>query len=409
MDKDMNWKGFLRRSVAFALAVVTIYLLVLTGGASAAGEAFSALTDGSSLVLALVKSELGGIAPESVEQVQEEEALSFWHRLVLSESTLLQSAPASADEEVQLVAQEDEDEPEQSEEQAETPIEEYSTEGLDPEDPAEESGLESAEGSQIITRQFAATENYPHYNGIYLYNKTSKQVDLPAVVSTPCPVTITNSSEPQVLIVHTHATEAYQPTAENPYTASDSYRTLDNEHNITRVGEEVKTVLEGLGITVIHDTTAHDYPSYNGSYTRSAQTIEQYLEQYPSIQVVLDIHRDAVAGEDGSIYKAATTIDGEQVAQVLLIVGTDEGGQQHDNWMQNLSFATAVQTNMNLLYPTLARPITLRTSRFNQQYRVGSLLVEIGTHGNTLEECLSAARHFARSLGLVLVQNRVEG
>lgn len=390
-----HWKSILRRSCALCLATVTIYLLILTGGSAAAGDALTAIGENQELVLALVKSQLFVAPPDKSVETN---ALSFFDRLVIGQSPLLQTAkklsPFPA-EPIDNERQPDVAEPEL-----------FPIDDLDPEDPAEEMPAETT-GDEIIVKQFLPNEAYENAADVYLFNRTSKIVDMELVVASSCPVAIRNTAEPQVLIIHSHGTEAYQPTAENPYTPTDPYRTADNNHNITRVGEEVKTVLEGLGIGVIHDRTLHDYPNYNGSYTRSAATIEAYLAQYPSIQIVLDIHRDAIAGENGEVYKAMTTVDGEDVAQVLLIVGTDEGGQSHDNWTQNLVFAADVQQAMNLLYPTLARPVTLRTSRFNQQYRVGSLLVEVGTHGNTLEEAIAAARHFARSLGLVLMQNKV--
>ena len=137
-------------------------------------------------------------------------------------------------------------------------------------------------------------------------------------------------------------------------------------------------------------TTAphNDYPGTT-AYDRSAEAVQRYLEQYPSIKIVLDVHRDALVGEDGTVYKAVTRIDGVDTAQVMLVLGSSEGGE-HPNWMQNLSLACRIQESMNTLYPTLARPMTMRSSRYNQQLSNGSLLVEVGTHGNTLQEALAA-------------------
>ena len=394
----MNWKSLLRRSVALSLAVVALYLLILTGGADASADALSALAAQRNLVLALVRSELSVLAEPPAARETRTADFTLWQRLVINQSALLRSGlPPEQDEPAAT--------PPATVEQA--PLHSFPADAFDPEDPAEETPVTPGEGESIVPRQILPSAGQEHAGGVYLFNRTSKQIDMASIVTAACPVTISASDAPQVLIVHTHGSEAYQPVPQQPYEPSDPYRTLDNEHNITRIGTEVKTVLEGLGISVLHDRTLHDYPNYNGSYTRSAETIRSYLHEYPSIQIVLDIHRDALIGEDGTVYKPLTTMDGEEVAQVLLIVGTDEGGQQHDNWVQNLVFAGKLQSAMNLLYPTLARPVTLRSSRFNQQYRVGSLLVEMGSHGNTLEESLAAARHFARSLGLVLLQNRL--
>ena len=395
----MNLKSFLRRSAALSLAVVAVYLTILTGGVGTSADLFAAIGAQRNLVLALVQSELSALNTRPPEGEPHTADFTLWQRLVVGQSPLLSGGFAPPT-----------DEPGEpfppSAPPEQTPLETFPSHDLDPEDPAEETPVAPDEGETIIAKQILPSAGQENAGGVYLFNRTSKNIDMPSIVSAACPVTISNADGPQVLIVHTHGTEAYQPTAANSYEPSDPYRTLDNDRNITRIGAEVKTVLEGLSVSVLHDRTLHDYPNYNGSYTRSAETILRYLDEYPSIQIVLDIHRDALIGDDGRVYKPLTTVDGEEVAQVLLIVGTDEGGQRHDNWVQNLVFAGKVQSAMNLLYPTLARPVTLRTSRFNQQYRAGSLLVEMGSHGNTLEESLAAARHFARSLGLVVLQNR---
>ena len=160
----------------------------------------------------------------------------------------------------------------------------------------------------------------------------------------------------------------------------------------------MERVFTELGLTVVHDRTLYDYPKYNVAYDRSAEAVQRYLEQYPSIKIVLDVHRDALVGEDGTVYKAVTRIDGVDTAQVMLVLGSSEWGE-HPNWMQNLSLACRIQESMNTLYPTLARPMTMRSSRYNQQLSNGSLLVEVGTHGNTLQEALAGARLFARAAG----------
>ena len=130
--------------------------------------------------------------------------------------------------------------------------------------------------------------------------------------------------------------------------------------------------------------------------------MESYLEQYPTIRVVLDVHRDALVGEDGTIYKPITTVNGEDSAQVMLVMGS-HALYDHPKWEENLSLAVKIQAEMNTLWPTLARPIGLRENRYNQQLTTGSLLVEVGSHGNTLQEALAAARMFARAAGAVLL------
>ena len=219
------------------------------------------------------------------------------------------------------------------------------------------------------------------------------------------PVNITLSGDgPQILIIHTHGSEAYTPDGTDIYEPSDNNtRTLDENYNMVRVGDEMERVFTELGLSVVHDTTLYDYPRYSGAYDRSAEAVKNYLEQYPTIKIVLDVHRDALVGEDGTVYKAVTRIDGVDTAQVMLVLGSSEGGE-HPSWMENLALACRLQESMNNLYPTLARPMTMRSSRYNQQLSTGSVLVEVGTHGNTLQEALAAARLFARSAGQVLLE-----
>lgn len=170
-----------------------------------------------------------------------------------------------------------------------------------------------------------------------------------------------------------------------------------------RVGDEMARVFTEMGLNVLHDRELYDYPQYSGSYTRSGPAVEEYLKQYPTLQIVLDVHRDALVGSDGTVYKAVTAIDGIKTAQVMLVVGSDAGGGDHPNWRDNLALAARLQKGLDTLYPTLARPMTLRQSVYNQNLLPGSLLVEVGSHGNSLQEALAAARDFARSAGAVFL------
>ena len=211
---------------------------------------------------------------------------------------------------------------------------------------------------------------------------------------------------PKVLIVHTHASEAYTPEAGYEYTPSDFLRTQDAERSVIRVGSEIARILEDAGIETLHDTTPNDYPSYDGAYARMQTIIESYLSEYPSIQMVLDVHRDAV--EDSAGFPAALTceIDGEDYARLMLVVGTDEGGLTHPDWQENLSNALKLQALLNRSAPGLCRDIDLRTERFNQQETKGSLLCEFGASGNTLSQALRSARVFADAL-VTFVQGNV--
>ena len=157
------------------------------------------------------------------------------------------------------------------------------------------------------------------------------------------------------------------------------------------------------GISVLHDRTLYDYPSYTGAYDRSLAAIQSYLTQYPSIRFVLDVHRDAVADTEGRQYKVVSSAgEGETAAQLTLVVGSDGSGLTHDRWMENLRLAVAVQNEVLAEYPTLMRPVLLRNSRYNQHATTGSLLVEVGAAGNAPEEAALAGRLFAQQMVEVL-------
>lgn len=204
----------------------------------------------------------------------------------------------------------------------------------------------------------------------------------------------------QILIVHTHATEAYTQEADDPYEATDAYRTTDAGHSVVRVGEELAAALEAYGLNVLHCTTVFDYPSYNGSYVRSGAAIEEYLQAYPGIRIVIDLHRDAI-GDGDTMYKTMANIDGVYAAQMLFVMGSDVN-LEHPYWRENLKLALTLQQAANERYGTLMRPTNLCAYRYNQQLTAGSLLLEVGTAGNTLSEAISAVRLFAETAGPVL-------
>lgn len=219
----------------------------------------------------------------------------------------------------------------------------------------------------------------------------------------PLEMVIKDTDEPQVLIMHTHATESYAPYDVDFYDKSNaSWRNRDNSKNVVRLGDIITQELNDAGIVTLHDATQHDYPSYNGSYERSADTVKGYLEKYPSIKVVIDVHRDAIQREDGTVIKAVSDINGEKTAQVMIIAGCDDGTMDMPNWDQNLRFAASLQDSMESAYPGLTRPIFFCYRKYNQDLTQGSLLLEFGSHGNTLEECERTAHDVGKSLAATL-------
>ena len=226
-------------------------------------------------------------------------------------------------------------------------------------------------------------------------------VDKQALLTRPSALSLSDDG-PAVLIVHTHSSEAYTMEAGFEYPESDALRTLDERYSVIRVGDEIADILTEAGISVLHDTQPNDYPNYNGAYERMRQTIEGYLAEYPSIQMVLDIHRDAAEDADGNPVALTAEADGEACAELMLVVGTDEGGLSHPDWQENLANALKIQTLLNRSAPGLCRNLNLRTERFNQHETPGSLLVEVGASGNTLAEALRSARILGQALAVFL-------
>lgn len=206
------------------------------------------------------------------------------------------------------------------------------------------------------------------------------------------------SGEPAVLIYHSHACECYTKEAGQVYAELVNCRTTDPEYNMVAVGAQLASMLEAAGITVIQDRQLHDEPSYNNAYHSSRASVEDYLQQYPSIRLVLDLHRDAATNSDGSRYATAATVDGEAAAQLMFVVGTDYTGSYHPNWQENLALALKMQVLLERLSPGITRPITLRGSRFNQDMSAGALIIEVGASGNTLSQALQAVPVLAQAI-----------
>ncbi len=239
---------------------------------------------------------------------------------------------------------------------------------------------------------------YTVINGVYIKNATDRTINKDVVAKGAFSATYQSENAPQVLIIHSHATEAYSMPKGQEYKASGTCRTKDTNCNMVRVGDEIAAALSGYGISVLHDRTLHDYPDYNEAYGNSYDAIEAYLAKYPSLVYVLDVHRDAVEDADGHQYKLITKED-PHAAQCSIVLGN-----AHDNWQDNLTLAVAVQQTLNAAHPTLMRPITMRGYRYNQQFTTGSLLVEIGAAGNSLDEALYSARLFAQGFAETILK-----
>jgi len=229
-----------------------------------------------------------------------------------------------------------------------------------------------------------------------IINRTTYKVKLKDYLNRELPIDGSiPSEEPLVLIMHTHGSESYLPAGYDFYSPDEKFRSLDENENVVHIGEVLAEELKKLGIIAVHDKTLYDQTDFNRSYNYSRVGIKEYLRKYPTIKFVIDVHRDSVFDSKGNNIKPLTEINGEKSAQLMLVVGTDQAGAVHPDWQKNLTFATHLQQTMNDTFPTLARPINLRTAAFNQALSPGSVLLEVGSCGNTIEEAENAISLFA--------------
>ena len=360
-------KKILRRCTAALLAAGTIWVVAATAESSSAAAAVSAMRDSFHLQRLLVQMELGGAARK--------EGMNLSTLLCLGQSPLLWAAyGALPEKETEPAPQPEPPEPE--------------PQPAGPTDGDAAAGLTFADnGAPSQTVIPSSGKNYTVAGNVYIKNSSDYSLD-PAALDGTFPAELGSADAPQVLILHTHGSEAYTMPAGEEYTPSGSYRTADTEKNMIRVGDEMAAVLSQYGISVLHDRQIHD-TDYNSAYGKSRSSAAAYLEKYPSLSFVLDIHRDAISDADGRQYKVVSKED-PHAAQLSIVMGSNYGA-----WMDNLRLAAAVQANLLKDHPTLMRPIILRSYGYNQGLCNGSLLVEVGAAGNSLDEAIYSARLFA--------------
>jgi len=234
---------------------------------------------------------------------------------------------------------------------------------------------------------------------ITVMNETDYKIDIDKLLNEPLSLE-TGRKGPKVLIFHTHTTESYLRDIKDLDRKDVSSWNRDERYNVVRVGEELARYLRKDGIDVIHNGTVHDYPSYNGSYGRSLNTVEKILKSYPSINIVLDIHRDAL-GSGGKL-RTASKVDGKDCAKIMFVIGTDSTSLPHPAWNENLKLALKLQSVLNEKYPGLTRHIYISSNRYNQHLSKGALIVEIGGDGDTLEEAVNSTKYLAEAINEVI-------
>lgn len=259
---------------------------------------------------------------------------------------------------------------------------------------------EAGDGGKVVEQQMTIGNDF--VDGIAIKNASSTTINVDEQYAIAPNLNLTKSSDPQVLIVHTHTTEAYMTYYAGYYNASDTARSTDETRSVVAVGDAISDQLRAAGIGVIHDTTIHDQP-YTGAYDRSAATIEKNLKLYPTIRVVLDIHRDALNQSSNVELKPTVVIDGHKAAQMMIIASVcDSASMPHPNWHENLRFALRLQHELNTQYEGIARPLYLVDSRYNEHLTNGSLLIEIGSEANTVSEAVYSGQILGKTLSQVL-------
>ena len=388
-----------RRLVALSAAAATVWTVTRTVNWQAVSQSLSGLRQGSELVEEIVRQELIRPAEDGGQL-----ALSAWERLVVTESPQLMSSQGAVNDylaEEQATERSAQARAEASEQAEEEQAAKEEEEKKEAEQKAKEEEAQKKQEQEEKTEPLSIDTSKIKASAIRLDNHTNGiSVKAADYFDKKVSLKLKPAEEgPQILILHTHTTEAYTKGKKDTYKETDTARTTDNDYNMVRVGEEMKNVFEEMGLSVVHDKTKYDYPSYTGSYSRALTGIQKMLKKYPTIQVVLDVHRDAIISSDGTSYAKKTEIDGEEVAQVMLVVGTNDMGLTHPKWKDHLTLAVQIQKNMLAIDSELPRPIDLRRQRFNEHATPGSLLVEVGTSGNTLKQALAGARLFAQAAG----------
>ena len=361
-----------KRVWAGVLAAAVLWLVSVCAGSDDLSAAAEAVHQ-SGLARRLVQWELGGLFRAA-------DSLSLPAALALEQSPQL----ARARYEIETAGRED---------PVETP------QILDAEDdpspaPAAEEKPAASGGDMARTLAVTTEDGYVRVGDVFIKNTSRQTVEDIAFDGTFAAKL--GADAPQVLILHTHGSEAYTMPEGQEYVSTGTFRTADGSVSVIRVGDEIAAALSQHGISVLHDRALYDDPEYNGAYYRAEDAIEAYLEKYPSISFILDVHRDALEDKAGHQYKVITRED-PSCAQVSLVMGSSWEG-----WQENLKLAVAVQQHLTGQYPTLMRPVTVRNSDYNEYFTPGSLLVEVGAAGNSLDEALAAARLFAHGFAEVV-------
>ena len=292
---------------------------------------------------------------------------------------------------------------------AQTPTEPAATEKPRPlaENPTEEpapqranDGTHSGEAHPVV--ETAMRTGNLSYDNIEIYNGTDYAIDPEAILQSSLPFDIEDNRTVQVLVYHTHSCESYLEDDSGVYYDDFYPRSTDGEKGVIAVGERLVQTLRDNGIGAVHDTTLHDDPSYEGSYARSWDTVCACGEKYPGLKITIDLHRDSMTASDGTKYKPVFEHGGKKAAQIMIMAGYDTDGG-FDFWDENLIFAMKLQKTCEDMYPGMTRPLNFDDYTYNMNYNNGSVLIEVGTDANTVEEAKRTGEYLANALSTLLL------
>lgn len=255
----------------------------------------------------------------------------------------------------------------------------------------------------IYEKQYKNEGVTDSFGAVKVKNVNKTDIDIEGILKEKIDLSV-SKDKPSVLIFHTHTTETYQILDRGFYETNFKTRTKDSGQNMLRVGVAICQEIEALGYSVIHDTEIHDL-SYNGAYAHSRKKIEEYLKKYPTIQIVLDIHRDAIQQNDGTKIKPTATVQGKKAAQIMIISGCQEKGNPIENfpdWRYNLTFAVHLQNKLEIMFQGITRPLYFCPRKYNMNVSHCSLLVEVGSDANTLEEAVYTGKCLGVALGEIM-------
>lgn len=197
-----------------------------------------------------------------------------------------------------------------------------------------------------------------------------------------------NNGAPRVLIYHTHATESYLPST------AGNYHTVKEENTVRDAGEVLKETLEENGIAVVHDKTLHDNPSYNESYSRSYDTLKTLLKKYPSVECVIDLHRDATPEETAG---PTMNIKGKKTAVYSYVLSNTT-----ETYEENKAFIAELNAIAGQSFEGYTGDILERPYWYNQELSGKSILIEMGNNRNNIKEVRQCARYFGEILSRAL-------